>query len=198
MKTINKLRKSLDNQIKKVDLVVYALILFQILFALNFLAGLVYQFYLQVPINDLVSYKAYDLPGYQILVPDLKPFGVHFFGDFLLTYNWTYLPNPWQSPVNVNYPPLAIEFVRLFRPFNYTFAVSLYISLLFVFLVIPFAYLAIKFRQSKFVLLFLSVGLLNQPLLSTLDRGNVIGILPILLFFAGLFFMNSKYSMATF
>jgi hypothetical protein len=147
--------------------------------------------------HSLISSQSNDPPSVVPISPE-NTFGVHTFGDFLLPSEWARLDNPWLNelpPLNP-YPPLAMFIFKVFTVFPYKISLILFLGLNLVSLLFPIIH---HLRHSKKsgnfsgILLFL---MLSTGFISTLDRGNVIGLIvaPTYLFF--FFFKNGEYRKA--
>jgi hypothetical protein len=105
--------------------------------------------------------------------------GKHFFGDFLQIWLLSD-QNNWNS-LNI-YPPFAVACIKFFTLFSYKPSLFIYLFLLCLGVLLPL-FLALKeskiAERSQILMLF---GVFSVPLISILDRGNLIGALPILFY----------------
>lgn len=105
--------------------------------------------------------------------------GNHFFGDYLQIYLIS-AQNSWNS-LNI-YPPFAVAFIKFFTLFPYKISLVMYLILLSLGVLLP---LFLALRESKFagkLQILVLFGVFSVPLISVLDRGNLIGVLPILFY----------------
>jgi len=176
-------------------LIAFVLPIFICWFFIVFVAG---AYLNRAPIEHLLSFLGNDTPGSFPGSVFPRPFGVHFFGDFLLPRWQSIRPSPWfesdirATPLN-NYTPFTMAVFYLFAQVSYwkSFIFLLFISL--VLIVLPIA-LSVPKRtrlQTLSVLVFLTA-----PFISLIDRGNIqillIGILLSSLFL----FKNSKFRLS--
>lgn len=128
--------------------------------------------------ENLLSFFGSDGPG---LLPNVvlpKPFGFHFFGDFLLPQWQSRLPDPWiykdpTGPPITNYFPFTMSVFWLFSQISYwkSFIIFFIGSLTLVFYPM-FASIKNFSRLEKTQMIIGSV-LLTGPTISLLDRGNI-------------------------
>jgi hypothetical protein len=147
-------------------------------------------FYFDNRINERISYQPNDgLPGWEIS----SAFGNHYFSDFRTIYSYSNEQNPWQFPTP--YPPFAVFIFRLFHFMPLSVALILWTAVLAFSMLFPTIYAArgLKKIHKYFILFFLVI--FTSPFISTLDRGNQIGIIPILIFFGLIAYKkNNKFS----
>lgn len=142
-------------------------------------------------IHSLISNSSNETSSYvvNVLIGD-RYFGVHTFGDYLLTHDYARAGNPWINsiPLSNNYPPLAMGFFWLlsFLPYK--------IGLVFFLLLSICSMLYPVFAELKRNNLFAKYGTLLVPIalsvgfITSLDRGNSVALLvtPLYLFFRAL------------
>jgi len=119
---------------------------------------------------------------------DIYSFGNHFFSDYLQI--WLLSDQDIRNGFNI-YPPFAIACIKFFTLFPYKLGLILYLVLLSIGVLLP---LILALRESTFaesLQILVLFGVFSVPLISVLDRGNLIGVLPIL-FYLILTQINSK------
>ena len=164
-------RKSTDAQILAAQI--------SLLFLVGFVVIYIASSYLQrSPFENLLSFYGSDVPGMYPNAALPKPYGVHFFGDFLLPQWQSNLKDPWVfkevvgPPVN-NYFPFSMAVFWVFARFSYwhSFLVFLVSSL------VIFGYPLIRALQKYSALqrtqIIVSSVILTGPMISLLDRGNL-------------------------
>lgn len=173
------------------------LVFFLTLFVANFFVALVKLFYYLVPVNDVISFFAEEPPAWVVIKPEIHAFGVHYFGDYLLSNHWSNLSNPWSSEGPVNYPPFALTVFDFFDFFSYRHGLVLYLVSMLVFLLLPFIFYVKNQKDYVSFVILLTVGFLNAPTLISLDRGNISGFVSGFIFLAGYFFLRQKYNISS-
>lgn len=140
--------------------------------------------YLRWSPNAIISNPAWDRPYIRPAAYDQpRIVGIHYFGDFLQTFDWATLRNPWtnNSWFLAQYPPLAIYLLKPLTVFPYFVAMAIY---LFAILASSFLsiWCATKDRLETMPRIALSVGLglVSAPILMAFDRGNSVGFLALL------------------
>jgi hypothetical protein len=151
----------------------FGIVLQCILVSLFFIHFLALEWYFDVDYASRISWISKDgewSSAYSV--------GKHFFGDFL-TFWLLSEQNNWNS---LNYPPFAVACIKFFTLFSYKPALIIYLFLLCLGVLLPlfFALRESKIAErSQILMLF---GVFSAPLISILDRGNLIGALPILFY----------------
>ncbi len=153
-------------------------------------------FYYQQPWIDNLNYGSADQPS-GVELKSGYSFGIHFFGDYLQPHYWAESRNPWIEKVLVNYPPVAIEIFRAFRIFPYRVGVVVYEIFLLACLISPIAIATRRLGRKIAIISTLIIGCLSGPSIATLDRGNIVGVLPILYFIFGFYVLNGKARLAS-
>lgn len=148
--------------------------------------------YLREPVNEIISVTAFD-------IPDIRPeafagdrtVGIHYFGDFLQTFDWTYINNPWSDYPEflASYPPMAVYLLKVLSPLPYFWALGIYLTFMLVSAVFIIWRLASSFAPVQRITLSAGLGLFSAPILMAFDRGNSVGFL-VLLF--GLFLIGIR------
>ena len=155
-------------------------LIYLLLWSAIFATSLVLNFYFESPINQILSYGAHDLPSNagDIDVSSAN-FGVHFFGDFMLPFEWSLYTNPWieyQATV-VSYPPVPIYLLKLLHPFSYMTGLLIYLSTLIALSFGCLMYLLRGLEVYTRTVFTIFCGLLSGPFLVALDRGNNVAFL---------------------
>lgn len=131
--------------------------------------------------------------------PDSLLTGVHVFADFLIPFHWATLANPWIEDVSgypVNYPPPVMLVMKIATLFPYQNASLIAVALMAVAMVLPMV-IALWSRDGALAVLGGAVALLSAGSIATLDRGNLQGLIPILLFGFGTFALKNRWGWAT-
>lgn len=153
--------------------------------------------YLKFPANQIISNPTSDRPYIRPeAFEEPRNVGFHFFGDFLQTFDWATLANPWTSNSEflVQYPSVPVYLLKLLTPFPYFTAMWIYLTLMVVssaaavWLVLP------SFRLASRLSAALGIGVMSAPALMAFDRGNSVGFLAILfaIFIYGVVRENKK------
>lgn len=122
--------------------------------------------------------------------------GIHAFGDYLLPNVWSSFEDPWVQLEQVNYLPPMLLLFRVLGYLPYSVGLSLYFVVLILCTVAPMALASRGFSIGKRVLLVSSLVLLTGPALSTFDRGNAQGFLPIVLFVFSVALIKERWGWA--
>ena len=108
-------------------------------------------------------------------------FGNHYFSDYLQI--WVSSKDSNWMPSNI-YPPFAVLIIKAFTWIPYKISLIFYLSTLAICTLLPI-YLVNKKRDISTQVAFLIIfGIFSVPFISIIDRGNIIGILPLLFYFA--------------
>lgn len=169
---------SSETRVKNSDAMILASQI-SLLFVLFFVLIYVASSYLQrSTFENLLSFYGPDGPGMYPNVVLPKPFGVHFFGDFLLPHWWSQLDNPWSfsdpsgPPIN-NYFPFAVLLFSGFSKFAYWKSFLIFFASSLLMLLVPlFRGLRPLSLPNRLQLIVASI-LLTGPAISLLDRGNI-------------------------
>ena len=148
--------------------------------------------YLREPVNEIISVTAFD-------IPDIRPeafagdrtVGIHYFGDFLQTFDWTFIQNPWTDYPEflASYPPVAVYLLKVLTPLPYFWALTIYLMFMLSSSVFIIWKLAPSFAPIPRLALSAGLGVFSAPILMAFDRGNSVGFL-VLLF--GLFILGMR------
>ena len=139
--------------------------------------------YLEQPYNKYISYAANDM---SLLRPGAymwgKNFGVHYFSDFLIPYDWALQSNPWTDHPRypAQYPPLPIYLVKLLTGIPYNWAIGLYLLAMAASVVVAVFLLTRNLPFSTRLTLSITFGIASTPLMKAFDRGNFIGFFALL------------------
>ena len=158
------------------------LIAIQLSLTVTFLAlvYLVSEYFNENLLDEYLSFKANDGPGYiqPSCVP--KPLGIHYFGDFLSTACHSRLPTPYLSEYSSNYFPFAYILMKpfgYFMRFNYKFSVTLFLLLTISLIIIPiWISLSCITETSTKVISIVALVVISYPFFSVIDRGNIQGL----------------------
>ncbi len=144
-------------------------------------AGIRHFYYLD-PFIDNISFKSSDSPAFVTIVPELHAYGIHYFGDYLLPSYWASLKNPWLEAEIVTYPPLPILIFKFFGLFEYRTGLLFFLAFMLCAMLAPLI-LTLRMKKNKnWIAVTLLVGACSGPLIITMDRGNIIGLMPLLYF----------------
>lgn len=130
--------------------------------------------------------------------PDDLLMGIHAFHDFLVSYYWGGLSNPWaQNALNFwpNHSPLAMLYGRFWHTFDYATARDLNLVLMALAMTLP-AVIAVRRKPWSVKVLVVSVTVLSGPFIAALDRGNYQGYVPLLMFAFAYFAMRGRWGWA--
>lgn len=129
--------------------------------------------------NSVLSYAAFDIPSIRPeAFSEPRSFGIHYFGDFLQPFDWATLGNPWTDIFpGANYPPMAVDFFKIFQIFPYKVAVAIYLSTMALATAVGSWILLPNLNFPLRLLASVGLGVFSAPTLSALDRGNISGYL---------------------
>jgi hypothetical protein len=146
--------------------------------------GAIRKIYWQTPIENIVSFYANDqIPMPQGVTP--QSFGVHIFGDYTLMY-WVARAIDVTQPQFFDTPWLPTTYL-FFSPFTLLpFWAGLLIMMVFMTISMSLPLIReLRIRKSGFSDVFSTLVFLvflTAPFITTIDRGNIVGILPIFLY----------------
>ena len=138
--------------------------------------------------------KFLQIPQEEILV------GIHAFHDFLISFYWGSLGNPWvENELDFwpNHSPLAMLLGRAWNAFPYSTARDLNLWLMALAMLVPVA-VSLRRMSWAIALLAMSVTVASGPFIASLDRGNYQGYIPVLLFAFGYFALKGRWAWAGF
>jgi len=131
-------------------------------------------------LDDFLSFKANDGPGFiqPLCIPE--PIGVHYFGDFVSVACHSQLPSPYLSSFSSNYFPFAYLIMRplgFLMKNSFTLSVSLFLLATCCLILIPMwrSLSLIEERASRMTSLIVVV-IMSYPFFSVIDRGNIQGL----------------------
>ena len=141
--------------------------------------------YWQTPIENIVSFFAND----QTIFPKgvtPQSFGVHIFGDYSLMY-WIARSTDVTQPIFFNTPwlPSTYLFYSPFTLLPYRTGLIVMLILMTVSMSLPLIR-EMHIGKSEFLDIFSALVFLiflSAPFITSIDRGNIVGLLPIFLYF---------------
>lgn len=139
--------------------------------------------YLRFPANAVLSNTEWDRPYIRPeAYEEPRLVGIHYFGDFLQTFDWATLANPWVHDVGflVQYPSVPVYLLKLLTPFPYFTAMWIYLTLMTVSSALAVWLVLKNFPKVSRLATAIAVGCLSAPALMAFDRGNSVGFLAIL------------------
>lgn len=128
--------------------------------------------------ENLMSFYGSDGPG---LLPNVvlpKPYGVHFFGDFLLPQWQSRLQDPWMfkdptGPPITNYFPFTMGVFWVFSQISYWKSFLIFFVGSLMLILIPLLRVSKQLSPLERVQLIVTSIVLTGPMISLLDRGNI-------------------------
>jgi hypothetical protein len=148
--------------------------------ALATVYGLVSVFYLGQPVNQFLSWRSDDIPALpRAMYQPVKLIGVHYFGDFQEGMSWGYTlvkehVSPYSSLV-IYLPAAMLPFIALaFLPLKTSFIIFTVATALGM--LVPIWLMTRAMRTTDRLLIVCLLGAMSVPFLSTMDRGNLQGI----------------------
>lgn len=139
--------------------------------------------YLRVPANAIVSNTEWDKPAIRLEAYDQpRLVGIHYFGDFLQTFDWATLANPWTHDSNflVQYPSVPVYLLKSLTLFPYFTAMWIYLSLMVISSATAVWLMLPRFSIISRLASSVAIGCLSAPALMAFDRGNSVGFIAIL------------------
>jgi hypothetical protein len=137
--------------------------------------------YRSVTVASRLSYFSSDKPWMPIDSVARPIIGNHFFGDFQLPFAWggnllhTFSPY-LSSSIPENYTPLAAVFFVPFHLLSLRYAALVYLVLSAAVFLVPLWLLLAPLKWEYRVIFLAPVAVLTAPFVTTVDRGNTIGI----------------------
>lgn len=128
--------------------------------------------------------------------PQETLFGIHAFGDYVILNVWASFPDPWGQLEQVNYPPPILLVYRLLGFLPYDVGFWLYMAGLVIGLLAPMVIATRSLPFTSRVLLISTLAVLTGPAISTLDRGNSQGLLPVIFFCFAIAIMKQRWGWA--
>jgi hypothetical protein len=143
-----------------------------------------------------ISWQTYDRPPLWG-DPDDFSFGIHYFSDFLVPYQWNQHPNPYLIDPPTNYLPVANSIFRVLGFIPYRTAL-IFFQLIGIALTVLVLIWSTKFlgrlEQASVVL----VGMASQGVIAAVDRGNLQLFFTLPLFIFGLSVLRRQESSGNF
>lgn len=130
--------------------------------------------------------------------PQETLFGVHAFGDYVISNVWSSFGNAWAELEMVIYPPPILLFYRILGFLPYDWGLSVYMVLLVACTLAPMIIATRRLPIGSRILLISVLGLLTGPAIAALDRGNSQGLLPIVLFAFAVTIIKQRWGWAAF
>lgn len=154
--------------------------------------------YLRKPIETFILYQAND-PGYTAPPFLNEPIlGVHYFSDFLQIMSYATNTNGYSTSLDFPnmYGPLTVFLFKILSNFPYISSIVLItITTLVVLTKLMWQQMWGQILQIKIIYIVFFL-FLSRPLMLTLDRGNIQGIVVALNIAALYYFYSAKYNMA--
>ncbi len=146
-------------------------------------------YYYKVNFNEWIGWQAADYAA-----DSSKAIGVHFFSDYLamIDLNNSVGDTRFSHP----YPPFAILVFKIFSFLPYKLGLFFWLFLLLCLMFFP-VLKALQSLQinSKLVYTIVLIGI-SYPLIATMDRANIIGLIPFLLFCSYLQYSKGNFNLA--
>jgi hypothetical protein len=187
----SELKQSLQFNIIQVSLGFFLLLAVPILFV-----SLAHHFYFGSDWIASLSFSANDRPAWAPINESSQIFGLHYFGDYLLPNYWSGLENPWTSGIPITYPPLALEFFKVYDFLPYKSGLLTYLGMMLIANLLMLAFSVRRLRWMLMVQVSVVFGFLSGPLIASLDRGNFVGFLPPLYFAFAIAVLSKKWNLA--
>ena len=170
--------------------------------AVAVLYGGVRAFYFEGAFVEAFSYYSDERPFNEIINsligrdPATTLFGVHAFGDYLIGNVWSSLPDPWSDITGVNYLPPVLLVFRLLGFLPYSVGFTVFAVGIFLATVAPMVFASRGYALATRTLLVIVLAVMTGPALTTLDRGNIQGLLPVLLFSYAIAVLKQRWGLA--
>jgi hypothetical protein len=170
-----KLGNSLDREIRlnHIDFAIILQTIFITLFILHFMA---LTWYFGIEYNPRISWISVDGNW-----PEEFRIGNHFFGDYYQVWQMA-SERDWNS-TNI-YPPFATALFKIFSIFPYKLGLFLYLGVTGSCILVPILSATSGRKYSERLTLVLIFGVFSVPFVSIIDRGNNIGLIIPLIYFA--------------
>ena len=163
---------------------------------------LVSEYYDQNRLDDFLSFKANDDPGFiqPSCIP--RPIGIHYFGDFVSAACHSQLPSPYLSTFSSNYFPFAyvlmLPFGFLMR-INFPLSVAIFLLTTCCLILLPIWHSLSFIRElANRTTLLVAVVIMSYPLFSVIDRGNIQGFVVGFVIIGLLSYKQDRKTMALF
>jgi hypothetical protein len=182
-KQINRLRRPIYSEVSHANLKLIDLFLLTSLLGL-FASGFITS-YFPLDLTSSLSYIVDD--GWCGDKDNRMGIGKHCFGDYYVNFIYFESESPYDNNTRVpnSYPPLAMFIFKIFVLLTQTGLGSQFVLILYLgFLVFPIGFLALKLFGSNLGVKVLLICLTSLPMMSGLDRGNLVIItIPFLFLF---------------
>ena len=179
-----------SDEIKSSNLQVTAVVYFRTIFLTCLIISLIIiyiasEYFQTARLSQFISFQPEDAPGPMPSYAYPRPWGVHFFGDFLLSFRTAQLPSPYFADgfVPFSYLPFAAVLLGPFALFNYWTAVVLFFATAIILLILVLNW-GLKHLQKGSQRLIILLFFASGPMFMMLDRGNVSLILTAICIFA--------------
>lgn len=176
-------------------------LVYLVLFVISFGIMYVSSEYLGVArFSQFVSFQAWDGPGPMPVEAYPKPFGVHFFGDFLLSYRTAGHASPYFALGyhDFAYLPMSAVLISPLFFFPFWFALSLFIISTVAVLVLASWKILNSIDALPRAILIAVALTMSGPFLSSLDRANFSLLLSSLCLLGLLNFAGGRHERAAF
>ena len=155
-------------------------------------------FYGRFPVDHSLLYFAND-PGY--VAPgtsDVPVLGIHYFGDLLTQLSYARNPNPYSTSLAypAAYPPLGVLIFKPFTSINPLITLILLTLSSVALLIYAFALMTREWTLQSRIIYISLLLLISKPLLLTIDRGNIQGIVVGLILLFYLKYRSGKVNLA--
>jgi hypothetical protein len=167
--------------------------------------GSMRHFYFQGAFLEGLSYVSDERPMAALVssfmgVPsDSMLVGIHAFGDYLLPHYWVLLQSPWLSDQTgvLNYLPTALIPHKLLSFLPYFAGLGAFELMMAASLCAPALYALKGQPWALRVLAVVVLGLATGPSIASLDRANMQGFLPLVLFAFAVAVLRQRWGWAT-
>lgn len=179
-----RLQNSLEREIR-FNHIDFAIILQTILVALFILHFMALTWYFGIEYNPRISWISIDGNWSEEF-----RFGNHFFGDYYQVWQMA-SEKEWNS-INI-YPPFATALFKIFSIFPYKLGLFLYLGLMGACILVPLLSATAGRKYSERLTLVLIFGVFSVPFISMIDRGNNMGLIIPLIYFAIMHARSNNY-----
>lgn len=176
-------------------------LLYLILFIVSFIVMYVSSEYLNVArLSQFVSFQPWDGPGPMPIEAYPRPFGVHFFGDFLLSYRTAGHSSPYFAVGYHDFAYLPMSAVLISPLFFFPFWTALLIFIVSnaVLLAVTCWKMLESIDNSSRALFVVVAVAMSGPFLSALDRANFSLLLTSLCLLGLMHFVRDRFGRAAF
>jgi Glycosyltransferase family 87 len=162
-------------------------------------AGLFLMAYLNLPFTEFLSATPNDKPFVRDAADVAsKAFGIHYFGDFVQTQDWSVMANPWTEDASflAQYPSVPVYLLKLISWMPYSASLFTYLALMLCASIAAIWLATPKLQTSSRISLAASLGLVSTPILMAFDRGNNVGFIGALFALFAVAVLNGKRNIA--